>query len=408
MKSSNHPNDVNKPNQDGFRILFRKDEKYYFQFRDATGDPVLFSRRGYTTEKGCQNGIEALLRIIDSKDNYEVQKSKKGKYFFIIKSANHKEIARSAMFDTKKEMQEKVELVQGIQEDVPVYGAEEVTEKVTEEAVEKVTEQAAEKVTEQAAEKVTEQAAEKVTKQAAEKMTEKPAEKMKEQAAEKKEKKTEFVSVKKKKTPAVPTRSIPRSESAENMPRYKFSIIYYPDSKIWILKNDFSGHSQKLKNCDGRQIQRFLMESLPAEHQEKVEPKVAAPTVKSREPEKKKPRKKMPRKVEMSIQARDGSKIEEVTKRRKLQNVEVALAQMTEGQEGLFEGQVEAKSLQDNRKVVVGKVTKQRPTEGRFVIPIRMASNLKPGLYLFKANIYKEQKGKEKEEFYSSQVVELN
>jgi uncharacterized protein YegP (UPF0339 family) len=372
MKNTDHTNKKGKSNSSGFRILFREDEKYYFQFSDASGVPILFSRRGYTTDRGCQNGIESLLRVSGNAESYEAQKTKKGKYFFAIKSANHTEIARSAIFDTQQEMQEKMKLLQQVPEDVSVYSIEEG---------------------------------------------------LKNEAPE-----TTVSRQEQKKAPAVAAEITPKPEITEDMMRYKFSVIYYRDSRIWMIKNDYSGSSISMKTCDGEQIQRFLMESLPDEYKEeaKVELEAIAPEAfkapkapeKSKAPAVKvaqavkspspKPRAVRSENVTMSIQAKDGSIVETTIDKRMLQKVKVAITQTTKGQGALFNGELEAKSLKNNRRVIIGKVVDQQADKGSFEIPINRAGSLAPGLYLFKVNIYDERKGEDKKEYYSSQVVEIN
>lgn len=45
--------------------------------------------------------------------------------------------------------------------------------------------------------------------------------------------------------------------------RYKFSVIFYPDSGVWALKNDFTGYSEQIRSCDGAKIEQFLKTQLP-------------------------------------------------------------------------------------------------------------------------------------------------
>ncbi|MFZ4634537.1 MAG: hypothetical protein ACOYNO_10060 [Saprospiraceae bacterium] len=49
----------------------------------------------------------------------------------------------------------------------------------------------------------------------------------------------------------------------ETLLRYKFSVIYYPDSGVWTLKNDFTGHSEQIRTCDGTKIEQFLKTQMP-------------------------------------------------------------------------------------------------------------------------------------------------
>lgn len=104
----------------GFSAFFKEDGMYYFQFNDEAGEPILFSH-GYQSEKGRDSGIQAVIRNAADSRHYETEKTRKGQYFFILKSGNHQEVGRSRMFDTRAEMQEKLKLLKAVRNDTPVF-----------------------------------------------------------------------------------------------------------------------------------------------------------------------------------------------------------------------------------------------------------------------------------------------
>lgn len=79
------------------------EERFFFQFNDKAGNPLLFSE-AYQTESGRKNGMESVRRNAVKKAQY-VAKEEKGKYFFVLKAGNHQEISRSRDFDSRKEME---------------------------------------------------------------------------------------------------------------------------------------------------------------------------------------------------------------------------------------------------------------------------------------------------------------
>jgi uncharacterized protein YegP (UPF0339 family) len=87
--------DQKSPNRTpGFESFKQADDgMYYFHFNDDTSTPLLFSQ-GYKTAKDRDRGLNAVKRNLD---HYEL-KSEKEKHFWIIRSGNAQEIARSRDF----------------------------------------------------------------------------------------------------------------------------------------------------------------------------------------------------------------------------------------------------------------------------------------------------------------------
>ena len=191
--------------QMGFETFMKEDGKFYFQFVDKRSEPLFFSK-SYQTEKSRDNGIQTVLRAIDHEDRFDIQKTKKNEHFFILKSGNHKDIGRSLLFPNLKALRVAKKLLQNHGKSAPILPSNP-----------------------------------KLIHKNQEKVTHKP----------------EKATIKK---------PLFSEETTNKMPRYKFSIIYYPDSKIWAIKNDFSGQSKQFSHQISSHITDFLKTELGSEY----------------------------------------------------------------------------------------------------------------------------------------------
>ncbi len=359
MKKSDSPHHPFLPSRFGFETFYKEDGKYYFRFNDAEGQPLLFSK-GYSSEKSCANGIQAVIRAAGNGEQYEIGEAGKGRRFFVLRSGNHKEIGRSRLFGTLEELNEQMALLKGIDDDIPQYGLGETPPEIPgkEEKTPEATEKAEKKVVAQ------------------------------------------------DKPPV-------QAENSEKMPRYKFSVIYYPDSKVWMVKNDFSGESVKLKTCSGQKIEAFLMAHVPAEGSNADTP-AAKPEYSStsslagRREAAGKPSEPIPEEVEMHLRTRSGELIKKIAEKNSIGKVELILKVRGSGQPYAFKARVIAKSLDNNQPFLIGEAHEQSPVEGRFEVPIYGAASLKPGLYRVFANICQRGEGKPESEYFGSRLVMLN
>lgn len=89
----------------GFHKFFDVDQKeYYFAYNDESGNTLLRSE-GYTTEKARDNGIESVKKNAPLEERWKTDTALNGKYhFYILKAANHQEIARSCYYDSNAAM----------------------------------------------------------------------------------------------------------------------------------------------------------------------------------------------------------------------------------------------------------------------------------------------------------------
>jgi uncharacterized protein YegP (UPF0339 family) len=307
----------------GFHLLFKEDEKYYFQFNDDDGEPLLFSK-SYTSEKGCMNGVQAVIRAVESDASFEIKNTKNNKHFFVLKSGNHRTIGRSRTFDTLKELRAKMGLLQQIDENIPVH---EMTDEVPLE----------------------------------EEQADTPKSENREAAPD-------------------------PQKSKESMPRYKFSLIYYPDSEIWSVRNDFSGKSVKLRELDNQKLESFLRSELPPKHQRALP---IAPPAKAQTSATTKETKKTGTRKPLQLQLRSatGNIIKKLAGKGEIASIELAPETAQELNTPSLNAVVTARAVGDNQPIVVGVNNHLSTEEGRIKVPVYGTNRLKEGLYVFSAKL---------------------
>lgn len=354
MKKSNNPQNDNFSDQYGFSMVFKADEKYYFQFSDTDGEPLLFSK-GYNSEKNCKEGMQAIIHAAREKEQYEINETKKEKHYFTLKSKNQKEICRSRMFDTLDELEERMELLIGIDENIPQYG-------VMDSAVKSKIETLEEKAKTNKDIETTPRTIKAKDKQASE------------------------------------------SEDMEKMPRYKFSVIYYPDSKVWMVKNDFSGGSTKMDNFDGQKIEAFIKTQLPADELETP----TAPLQPERAPAKKSmalPQKPALQEINLLIRTHQGELIQGFADIGSIAKIELISNLSGDVPPVAFDITVMAKSLKSNQTAIIGLANKQELVHGQLVVPIHGGYSLERGPYRFSVDVTQILDGEQVSVYSGNQLV---
>lgn len=344
-----------------FETFFKEDGKYYFQFIDDAGEAMFFGK-AYSSEKGRDNGIQAVIRSAGREERYETKKNKKDKHYFLLKSGNHKEIGRSALFDSEVVMLEKMHLLQQIDQETAIVAktAQQERKKVVKDELKSV---------ERADDTLRE-------------TTEKPT----------------------------TDESRSRADKSDQMARYKFTLIYYPDSGIWMLKNDFSGASKQLKAWNAQVLQQFIKAQFPEEEQQTVFPKVAVntpqPAVQSPAP-KPVPIKK-PKEIRITVQNKNGEPVRQMAASENLGSVELAALQEENLTTARFGGRILARSIDNHKEYLLGLISGEKFQEGRLVIPILDGKRLMPGSYLFMVDVDEEGHAEEAVKLVGRQVLMLN
>ncbi len=193
-------------------ILFKDDGQYYFIVLDSTNEPLLFSK-GFKSDAQCIESAQQLMSMEPRARIAEIKQTKNGSHYFILKSQNKKEIGRSPIFDSLDTLKAKLKRLQTLSPSTVLTLPDSSKPATSETAPFDLT------------------SPQNIVQ-------------------------------------PIPKMQTPEPEKRENtdqMLRYKFSIIYYPDSDIWNLKHDFTSVTEQLKSCDGLQIERFLKAQLPAQ-----------------------------------------------------------------------------------------------------------------------------------------------
>ena len=209
----------------------------------------------------------------------------------------------------------------------------------------------------------------------------------------------------------VPIRDMTTEPSITNLPRHKFSIIYYPDSKVWQIKHDQSEDSKEFKTYDSQLITSFINQHLPAELNV-----IANPETPETQKAKQIPPKSMPavaqttpqaalEQVELKIRTYRRNLVKTTVKANQLGLLEVLTKNQNPNTEQVYFGQVVAKPLNNSKATIIAEVKELTARGNTLFIPINEAGKLNPGWYRFDLTL---QQGNKGEVISGSQVVLLN
>ncbi|KAA3637143.1 MAG: DUF1508 domain-containing protein, partial [Bacteroidetes bacterium] len=166
---------------------------------DEDGNAMVYSQ-SYRSKKSRDNAIKSVIKNVAVPKHLAKKESPEDGHFFIIKGGNNQEIARSRFYAKKSEMNNFIGILRKIDENVPVV---EVTPKT---AIKK-----------------------------------EPTKKVKKEMVESR----------------APT------NGGQRPPRDKFSITHYPDSGVWVIKNDLSEATENFKNFNEIKIKEFIQSQIP-------------------------------------------------------------------------------------------------------------------------------------------------
>jgi uncharacterized protein YegP (UPF0339 family) len=180
-----------------------------------------------------------------------------------------------------------------------------------------------------------------------------------------------------------------RQGEVQRMPRYKFSIIYYPDSEIWSIIHDLSGDSKQFGTYNGKLIEEFLRAHLPTGKPEPAQ--LERPEGKAISPEQ---QKKVSREtIELKLRNVEGDEIGNFAKIDQFHEMEILLKEGTDIASQPYETEVLAKSFEANDTLVIGKIRDQLPKDNRLLIPLNRTHVLKPGMYRITALVHPRKEG---------------
>lgn len=93
-----------------YEIKRAKNSEYYFNLKAGNGEIILTSET-YKAKSGATNGIESVKKNSALMDRYEHKVSPSGKFFFVLKAANHEVIGRSEMYESEESRNNGIESV---------------------------------------------------------------------------------------------------------------------------------------------------------------------------------------------------------------------------------------------------------------------------------------------------------
>jgi uncharacterized protein YegP (UPF0339 family) len=74
--------------------------EWRFNLKAGNGETIL-SSEGYTTSSACDNGIASVQKNSGDEARYERKTAKNGKFYFVLKAANHQVIGQSEMYTSE-------------------------------------------------------------------------------------------------------------------------------------------------------------------------------------------------------------------------------------------------------------------------------------------------------------------
>ncbi len=322
----------------GIELFFKKD-KYYFQYLNKDGEPIFFSH-GYSSESAREKGIEAFIRACREEAHYHPKKTKKKRHFFELKSGNNKKLGRSAQFDSDEDMQEAIDLIRDTPYDVPRFQQREAEDqkKNSEEPV-----------------------AQEVRK---EKEAAPGKQNIQEDAGDDS-----------------------RSEAGprEKMPRYRFSVTYYPDSQRWTVKHEPSGKALQLDHCNGAEMEAFLTSFVPSEAVEATSSEAASAGLKSA-PVQAKPA-PLPSSEQLSMSynwfthAGEKLRMKGVANRKQVGGIQIFLDKPVPSPGKRAEIQLDIQSITHPSKAVTIPSRAVPPYSTSLYVPLPEVYQLDPGMY---------------------------
>jgi outer membrane protein OmpA-like peptidoglycan-associated protein/uncharacterized protein YegP (UPF0339 family) len=106
-KKNNHYDfTLRSATEKGFASLRGEDKGYYFILNNDSNQPVLFSQN-YSGSAARMGGVRSVVKSLTD-EQYIERHEKGGKHYFLVKATNKQEIAHSAFFDSKEEMERSV------------------------------------------------------------------------------------------------------------------------------------------------------------------------------------------------------------------------------------------------------------------------------------------------------------
>ncbi len=93
-----------------FQIYKGNDEQFYFRLRARNGEVILASE-GYSSEAGCQNGIESVKENAVRDERFQRKVSDNNQFYFVLVASNGEPIGNSEMYSSESARESGIEAV---------------------------------------------------------------------------------------------------------------------------------------------------------------------------------------------------------------------------------------------------------------------------------------------------------
>ena len=348
MKSVNDKYDFKQPSRSGkfgFETFRHDKDKFYYFHFNDHNGKAFLFSQAYRDSKSRNHGIHSVVENARKANRYLKEETPDGKFFFILKAGNNHEIARSHEFESRQEMLSMLELLSTIDNTVLEQHLYELDT---------------------------------------------PAK------ATKKGKSTR------------PSKS-PKKPVQEDRLRYRFTLTFYPDTDLWVAKNDSSDRgtatetgSISMARFDGEKLYQFIQSQIPEKPISAKGKKALPPNLKG-VPMAKDAIKKL------TLKTTDGKIRNHQIRRKDFSKVtfKVVPISLKVNQVVQYDTKVFAKSLKDYKALLIGEVIDQFPQDGQIEIPV-IANQLQPGVYRLFTQVTLEDNEKHLEELERAQVIIVN
>ena len=102
-----------------FQIYTGNDDQFYFRLCAGNGEVILASE-GYTSEAGCQNGIESVKKNAVSDERFQRKVSGDNQCYFILVATNGEPIGNSEMYSSEAACEDGIDAVKKVAPAAPV------------------------------------------------------------------------------------------------------------------------------------------------------------------------------------------------------------------------------------------------------------------------------------------------
>jgi len=302
----------------GFELFRNKKDNRYYFHFNDEDGQPFLFSQGYRNRNSRDKAIRSVIRNAVNTKRYVITKTAEGKAFFQLKAGNHQEIARSRGFENNQELSARLNLLK--------RSCLDASKSTTE--------------------------------------------------------KTFWRNRKTKEDPGTVVPVTQQEEDSSNRLRYRFTLIFYPGSKIWVLKNDFTGRSCTFKDLEKADLSNYL--------KKEIAPRISAATEAFSSKVTAMPGIHIiPQAEEISdiiIQTKDGKVHDKLLSNRELLKVVVGLPneKIPLDDTPLFDVELKLKSLNNITQLPLGKVSKMPiSNDGTISIPLTPGKHkaTPPGIY---------------------------